>query len=956
MADILKGLNPEQKKAVETTKGPLLIIAGAGTGKTLVIARRIAHIIAKKLAKPSEILALTFTDKAAQEMEERVDILVPYGYVDTRISTFHAFGDRVIRENALELGLSPDFRVLTKPEQVLFFHQNIFRFDLNHYRPLSNPTRFIQAITTLISRAKDEDVTPGEYLAYAKKIKDKDERGRQIELATVYEQYEKFKDEAGLLDFGDQVSKTLALLRANKKVLSHYQDRFKYILVDEYQDTNYAQNEIVKLLSKKHQNICVVSDDDQSIYRWRGAAYFNAVDFLKTYRRAKKISLTQNYRSTQAILDSSYKLIQHNNPDRLEVAYKIPKKLKSQEAKYGVPPQLLYGQTLSDETDLVAAEIEKFHREKRYDFRDFTILVRANSDAVPFIHSLNLLGIPSKFSGSAGLYDREEIRLLISFLRVISNFSDSLNLYNLAISDLYLLDISDCIKCMDFSSRKSKPLHFVFEHISEFDEDLGISKTSLATIQRINADIKKFSEYSRKEKVGRVLYEYLQETEYLKRLQDTLEGEVKISNIARFFDKISEFSYLSPDAQVRTFTDYLEVMRDAGDDPATAATDPDLDAVNVMTIHQAKGLEFKVVFLVNTVLDRFPTRDRSDQIPLPEALIKEALPKGDYHMQEERRLFYVGMTRACDLLYFSFGQDYGGKRQRKLSPFVLEALDRPDLKLEVTKSVAFEKIKRAALSGTHEVLPESHAKVVKLNQQQIDDYLTCPLKFKYASILRIPILKHHAIIYGYALHKAVEEFNKQKQLGRILPLPKLFEVYENAWESEGFLSQEHEEKRFKQGKLALKNFWKREKDSKDIPTHIEKEFRFFQGGVLIRGRYDRVDEKNGSVRIIDYKSSENINEEKAKKRARESVQLRVYAYGYAKANNGKIPDSVGLHFLENGVVGEYEPNEKSLEKAEEEIKVVSEGIKKGDFQAKPSYMACSVCPFNRVCPFTATKI
>src|SRR3972149_4785143 len=207
MADILKDLNEEQKKAVTTTEGPLLIIAGAGTGKTTVITRRIAYIIEKKLAKPSEILALTFTDKAAGEMEERVDILVPYGFIDTWISTFHAFGDRILRDHALEIGLSPDFRVLTRPEQILFFQQNLFAFDLKYFRPLSNPYKFIDAILTLISRAKDEDVTPKEFLQYAKRLttkaKDKDERleaEKDLELAHAFEKYEKLKTEAGFLD------------------------------------------------------------------------------------------------------------------------------------------------------------------------------------------------------------------------------------------------------------------------------------------------------------------------------------------------------------------------------------------------------------------------------------------------------------------------------------------------------------------------------------------------------------------------------------------------------------------------------------------------------------------------------------------------------------------------------------------------------------------------------------
>src|SRR3990167_7308114 len=272
--DILADLNPEQKQAVTTSEGPLLIIAGAGTGKTAVIARRIAYIIEKKLAKPSEILALTFTDKAAGEMEERVDILVPYGFIDTTISTFHALGDRILRDNAFDFGLSPDFKVLSRPQQVLFFQQNLFHIPLDYWRPLSNPTKFISAILAFFSRLKDENITPKEFLRYVKsqksrqsrgspkaaKVKSKEERiefQKYQELAGAFESYERFKDEAGFLDFGDQVVKTIELFQKRPKILSKYQEQFKYILVDEYQDTNYAQNELVKILARKHKNICV---------------------------------------------------------------------------------------------------------------------------------------------------------------------------------------------------------------------------------------------------------------------------------------------------------------------------------------------------------------------------------------------------------------------------------------------------------------------------------------------------------------------------------------------------------------------------------------------------------------------------------------------------------------------------------------------------------------------------
>src|SRR5882724_1645527 len=268
---ILEGLTEPQREAVTHGAGPLLIIAGAGTGKTTVITRRIAHLIATRQARPSEVLALTFTDKAAAEMEERVDTLVPYGYADVQISTFHAFGDRLIKENALELGLTPDFRVLTRAEQVIFLRDHLLEFPLEHYRPLGDPTRHLQAILGQISRLKDEDVSPEEYLAHAEMLlaHASDEEARleaqqHQELARTYALYQTLMARRGQVDFGDQIVLSLRLFRLRPHILKRYQERFKHILVDEFQDTNFAQNQLVQLLARKHGNLTVVADDDQS--------------------------------------------------------------------------------------------------------------------------------------------------------------------------------------------------------------------------------------------------------------------------------------------------------------------------------------------------------------------------------------------------------------------------------------------------------------------------------------------------------------------------------------------------------------------------------------------------------------------------------------------------------------------------------------------------------------------
>lgn len=972
MSQILAGLNPEQTEAVKTTKGPLLIIAGAGTGKTTVISRRIAYLIEQKLAKPAEILALTFTEKAAAEMEERVDMLVPYGYVDTWISTFHAFGDRILREKALEIGLPSDFQVLTRPQQILFVQQNLFTFDLDYYRPLSNPTKFIEAILSFISRCKDEDVSPEQYLDYVKKLDksqtDKDERKKQLELANFYLRYEELKTAAGKIDYGDQVYLPLKLLRTYPQILRQYQGKFSYILVDEYQDTNYAQNELVKLLANSHKNICVVGDDDQSIYKFRGAAISNILKFKIDYQKAKQIVLTKNYRSSQNLLDSSYRLIRYNDPDRLEVRNKIAKKLVSTRKGLGELPKEVAFETLSQETDFVAAEIEKLVSGNKVKYRDIAVLVRANSQAEGFLRALNLKEIPYKFSGVAGLYNQPEISLLISFLRTLAHFDDNLSLFDLATSEIYQLPIEDCIICSDFARKRNKNLRSVFQKLSQIEE-IEITEEGKSVIAKIINDQEELLKLSRKENAGRVLYQFLEKTGYLTKLEreNSVEAQLKIQNIAKFFDKIREFIDLAQNESVSMFVDYLNTMLQVGDDPAAADFDPDLDAVSVLTVHSAKGLEFPIVFMVALTADRFPTRERSEPIPLPTELIKEELPEGDFHIQEERRLFYVGSTRAKDKLYYTFHKDAGGKRLKKVSPFVLEALDKPASVEQTVKKSALEKIAQFNIVGNKKVKTLAREKrIIRLSQSSIDDYETCAYKYRYAHVLRLPILRHHAVVYGFSLHAAVADFWQTRLADKKPTLDQGLAVLENTWVNEGFLTAEHEERRLIQAKAVLKTFWEREKDTKKLPSFIEKEFRFSlkddQVQILISGRYDRVDTVGKSVRIIDYKSTENRTAEELEKNAKDSIQLKIYTLAYYK-NYGVIPEFVGINDLETGLEGGYSPKLEDIKKTESQVievaKNIQENLQNDSFPANPKYFgrvpACNYCAYSSICPFSLAK-
>ena len=494
---LLGGLNPEQLRAVTHGEGPLLVVAGAGTGKTQVITRRIAWLIATRRARPSEILALTFTEKAAAEMQVRVDQLVPYGYTDTTIGTFHAFGDRLIREYALELGLPSDIRVLSRAETVIFLREHLFAFELDRYRPLGDPTRFLGSLATLFSRCKDEDVSPAAYSAHADALAaaaaaapDDDvlaeEAGRQTELARAYARYQQLLEENGCIDFGDQVALALRLVRTSAAARAEIQARFRYVLVDEFQDTNRAQSELVSLLAEGHRNLTVVGDDDQSIYRFRGAAISNILGFRDRYPQARTVVLRRNYRSRPAILEAAHRLVRFNDPDRLEVQAGISKHLVAERATdpAGRTVRLETHPSGHDEADRIAAEIAGRIATGTAP-RDVAILVRANSHADPILRSLDAAGVPWRFSGTSGLYARPEVRRLLAFLRTIADLGSSVDLYGVATGEPYHLGGEDLTAIMNSARRRNRTLWDVLEELERQPGILRLAADSRTAATRL---------------------------------------------------------------------------------------------------------------------------------------------------------------------------------------------------------------------------------------------------------------------------------------------------------------------------------------------------------------------------------------------------------------------------------------------------------------------------------------
>jgi DNA helicase-2/ATP-dependent DNA helicase PcrA len=972
---LLADLTARQRKAVTWGEGPLLVVAGAGTGKTTVLTRRIAWLIAEQRAKPSEILALTFTERAAAEMQERVDQLVPYGYADSVICTFHAFGDRLIREHGLGVGLSDRVAVLSRPEQVTFLREHLDELPLDRYRPLGDPTRFLSVLATHFSRARDEDISPADYRAAAERLTARaaadpgdaalaETAIRQRELAEAYATYERLLRAADRIDFGDQVGLALGLLRGHPDVLAAERGRYRYVLVDEFQDTNHAQFELVRLLAPVPSgNVTVVGDDDQSIYRFRGAALSNILGFRAAYPKTGRVVLTENFRSPQPILDAAYRLIRHNDPERLEVRERIDKRLRSRgAARRGETVTSLTFATTSDEADAVAGRIAASVAGGRRP-ADHAILVRGNRDADPYLRALSVHRIPWRFSGTAGLYRQPEVRVLLSVLRALDDPEDSVSLYDVATSDMFGLSPEEATRALGQASRRHTPLEAALREGLVDRSRATFRGPAVAVVQRLLAAIDTHRQLAAEVEAGEILYRFATSTGWLGRLalEARESGVERLQNVARLFEILHGASTVLRDARLPFLVARLDGLIAAGDDPATADADPQgTDAVHVLTVHKAKGLEFPIVFLVGMAQDRFPTRSRRDPVELPEELIREGPVDGDFHLAEERRLCYVGMTRAREALIVSWARDEG-ERPRRPSQFLLEALGGDAAGLAVQRPSPLERIERlrppaeapAPVAAPSRPEPGIVEQPLTLSYGQVSDYTECPARYRYAHLIRLPTAPSHHLVVGKALHAAVQAYHRSQLDGAPLSREALRAELDRHWESTGFVTRAHEDARRASAEAALDRLWDEQQADPAPVIGVEREFTFRFGPDRVRGRMDRVDRRpDGSVSVVDYKSGGVADHATASRRSRESLQLAIYALAW-EAEHGAPPDDLALHFLETGVVGRSLPTPARLEKARTQIAATAAGIRAGEFDANPGPMRCGSCPFRSICPDAA---
>lgn len=968
-------LNKAQKEAVGYTKGPLLIVAGAGTGKTTVITSKICRLIEENLAKPEEILALTFTDKAAAEMQTRVDQLTNIGYADPNISTFHAFCQKILERHAIDIGLSNSFKLLTDTAGWILLHKNLEKLNLDYYRPLGNPTKHIHELLKHFSKLKDELITPAEYLAYAENDSKKsgaenlDEKTRITELANAYHTYNQLLLDNALLDFGDLLFYTVKLFRERPNVLKMFQSKFKYILVDEFQDVNYSQYELIKLLADDKSQLTVVGDDDQSIYAFRGASVSNILRFKDDYPKAKEVVLSENFRSGQKILDTAYTSIQNNNPDRLEVKLKIDKKLTAKN-KTKADVAHIHSATAEDEVKSVLDEIVRLKTiNQDITWDDFAILVRANNHADAFISEFQTRGIPYEFLASSGLYRQPVILDCINFLKLLNNFHESSAVYRLLCLPFFEFKENDLQKITSWAKKKSISYYEALKRASEFD----VSQAGIAVCNKLVDVLHAGLQAQRTDKPAVVLYAFLENSGYLKYLtHQESQGDTsvirQIHHLKQFLDYISQYESITPGATVAGFIEHFMMVVDAGDKGSLYQPGDTPDSVNILTVHASKGLEFKYVFVVNLVEDRFPSRTRGEALQIPDELVKEQLPEGDSHLQEERRLFYVAMTRAKERLYLTSAGDYGGARAKKISRFLDE------IGFTAGDKTGDKKVKlEAKHKPTKTTAPSVFETPKSFSFSQIRSYETCPYQYKLAHILHIPMKGSASFSFGSSMHNTLQAFYERirdlnsvsqtslfdskpkaaKKDGQVVvpDFEELLKIYDAKWISDWYKDKSQRESMYKKGKEILKVFYESQKDNWNIPIGLESWFKIKVGDYVINGRIDRLDKMaDGAIEIIDYKTGTS----KDKLTSEDKEQLLLYQIAVEEIaeyrNQGK-PGKLTFFYLNDNLKTSFVGESKDLDKLKDKLLQTINQIADGNFTATPNQFVCKHCDFRDICEF-----
>jgi DNA helicase-2/ATP-dependent DNA helicase PcrA len=989
--NLFNSLNFQQDAAVKEVDCPLLIIAGAGSGKTFTVASKIAYLI-KEGVQSESILALTFNQKAAEELKERVTGLVGVSE-DLNISTFHSFCNQVIQDNILSTKLNANFRIITDTAQLVYLTKNINSFGIEYLEFNDEPYTLAREIKKFISRCKDELVTPEDLQLHVEKSEKTfltEEAQEKLsclkDVLKIYRAYEDYKLGNNLLDFGDLLYNVYNLLKNKPLILNSYQEKFKYVIVDEFQDTNYIQLQIVNLLASKHGHITVVGDDDQSIYQFRGAHLTNISEFKKIFPKYAEKALEHNYRSTKKIVAVANTLIE-KSPER------TIKKLFTDNPEGN---KVVVVETLTD-TDQVNYILEVTKELlKQYQPQDIAILCRRRVTAEPIVNAFRKQAIPFNFIGETGFFQEPIIKDVIAFLKVLSNpLTSNVELVRILNRRNYGITQVDICKFNSYAKQRKISLYETFEHLDKIDVD---KYRFLAVKQTLSEMLNDKKRQGALDLVHDILFEH----EFYK-YELALKSSRNIQLLNQFYVFVEEYNSIYPDKELEDFTDYLSYASNFEVDEKTV----NAQAVVISTIHSVKGMQYPVVIIPDVNEQKLPTKHYKDKFEIPTELLKgiqSAHNDKELHIQEERRLFYVAITRAKEKIVITYAKNHGeNKTETKPSRFLQEInyqqnenilfqqVTPKEITVELTasenqietellhqiianittrqynkaienvlliaKSInknlnihteIINKIKEPTYTSLEQVIekpltvPLDHV----FSVSQFDGYKKCPRLYQYRYIMKIPEKPKRHLRFGSTIHSIVEQLTKMQKEKQFINETIAGELLDKFWSTKSYKTDIQAKKDYEDAKNILRAFLDDQKASKTEILDIERSFETAIGNVRVEGRIDRIDKDETGFTVIDYKTSKKTS---SLSKLKGDMQLLVYALAFKTMydSSGKQL-KVGDWFLRHNKKVFFIPEKQAIDDMQIEIQELAKKISSAEFEPKKSW-ECKRCDYKCLC-------
>src|SRR5882724_5694266 len=964
-------MNAAQRRAIEHGEGPLLVIAGAGTGKTRVITERIRHLLERDSSLAGvNILGLTFTKKAAGEMHRRVMKSCGERADGITLTTFHSFCETILQEGR------PGRLPLEQVDHWILLRRNMRRLQLEKYRRLAEPGQFLTDFIQFFSRCQDELVSCEKYKEYADSLAARletersqvdeetykerlEEVEKQREIARAYGASEELLREKNAVAINGLMTEAVKLLEQDVTLREKLQRRYRHILVDEFQDTNIAQLRLLELIAAPPRNIVVVGDNDQAIYRFRGASFGSFKLFLQRFAGWKegedstklRVLLQENYRSTPNILRVATQAISHN-----ETSADFPKKILHAGKAEGERVRIVEFASKEDEASWVPREIERSHRAGRR-WKDFAVLYRQHAHRDLLVEELSRRKIPFVIS-NLSILDHPLVRDVLAYLRVIAKPYDDVACVRALAAPAWGLEAPDIVRLAERARKERKAIYDVLQ-LPQGELPFDASHAAVGTLLEFLSEQRKAMRRQTAREILNDLMEWLEIAQRASR-QDR-------KYVQRLVEFVKEWEAKSETRQLSEFLEYLDYFQQAN---GTIALDDEApgDAVQLMTVHGAKGLEFPQVFVLRVNSRAFPVSDRAPLFEFPVELMKEELPQGDYHTQEERRLFYVALTRAEDRLTLTTVAE----RKAKVPLFIEDILMDPAIRkrdvLQIAPKSAVARTEAevaAASEGELNLFPAGgpakifsriaewaatyHPDVpepLRLSPSSVMGYRSCPQQFLFEKLWSIEGEAKATLTFGRVVHSTIKRAMVEVKKGNRLPFEEVKRIYETEWSAVGFEDDYQEEEYKKDGLEQLRTFYAAMMES--LPEILEQEKSFeldLENNVVMKGRIDQINSLGRKdVEIVDYKTGKPRKDSDAKK----DLQLSIYAIA-VKEILELNPVRLVFHYLQNNQRQETTRDAKQLDEAQKMVQETAAEIRAGEFLAKPGFQ-CRSCAYRPICP------